>query len=98
MTFVLGKAKFWYAGSPFTSVSVCDGVQKCAMPSSTMLVSARGTDVGGTWGPPLPNVAPQDVDVVAGLKDVAAIAADVTDASESAETEETEATEARLWE
>ena len=68
------------------------------MPSSTMLVSARGTDVGGTWGPPLPKVAPQDVDVAAGLKDVAALEADTADATEAAETEETEATEARLWE
>ena len=68
------------------------------MPSCTMSVSARGTDVGGTWGPPLPNVAPQDVDVVAGLKDVAALDADTADATEAAETEETDATEARLWE
>ena len=66
------------------------------MPSSTMLVSARGTDVGGAWGPPPPNVAPQDVEVVAGLKDVAALDADTTDAAEAAETEETDATEARL--
>ena len=70
------------------------------MPSCTMSVSARGTDVGGTWGPPLPNVAPQDVDVVAGLKDVgtAALEADTADATEAAETEETDATDARLWE
>ena len=80
------------------SVSVSGGVQKCLMPSSTMLVSARGTDVGGAWGPPPPNVAPQDVDVVAELKDVAALEADTTDATDAAETEETDATEARLWE
>ncbi len=68
------------------------------MPSCTMSVSARGTDVGGTWGPPLPNVAPQDVDVVAGLKDVAALEADAAEATEAAATEETDPTEARLWE
>ena len=74
------------------------GVQKCLMPSSTMSVSARGTDVGGTWGPPLPNVAPQDVVVEAELKDVAALEADAAEAAEAAETEETEATEIWLWE
>ena len=80
------------------SVSVSGGVQKCLIPSSTMLVSARGTDVGGAWGPPPPNVAPQDVDVVAELKDVAALEADTTDAADALETEETDATEARLLE